>query len=720
MAADPPDEESRGNRFDYRQVSLVLLAAIALVLAAFFAPGLAGDGTGPADPTDETDETGPDGGDGPDVSFDWDGLLDWLDIGGGDDGQPVEPADDGDREGCTIVLNREPVPGDEVTATISYQGEPLDGVPVRFNDRSVGETNSNGEVTGAVPYVEELVVAVGAEGDLHCRAEGPGAASLAPSSGVPTAMAPLTATAGSRLLETVEPTTPQGSVTVTDSTAGVAPEIENSSAAYEVDGEVDIETLDDPYPGETIEIRASIEEVAMRGATVAVDGESVAETDETGAATIAVPDDGTEQLDVRVTRGEFAGTVPIDVLLLEARLVPSGVAPVPGTDGVVVAEIGGEPVPNAVVTIDGEQRGTTDGDGQLPVELPTDPTTTVTVSTMDQTATVTLLGAYGGVAVLLSAIVAGACGVAYRTHGTRGSIAVLGLAVGLAIVLVVEAVYGRTAGTVALAVVMIGAVAAVQGGRVRSATIFGRRRGLGAWLVDRALALVGVLERGIDRFRTIAAAVWAWLASLPRSVTGLGAWLVGWLRSLPEWMGAAIKRTRDRFRGRSIGALAVLGGVTVLAAGYVVGGRDGALLAGAVLAAVAVAIRLQRRKDGTASGSMAAESNVRTNAAGSTYEASSFRNLWRSFARQVAPSRWRTATPGEIERRAIDTGYPREPVCELTTLFRAVEYGETQLSADVEERAEAIVRELRRSTSASVEEALDDPVPEPQPDGETE
>lgn len=727
MSADSPGDESSGTRFDYQQVSFVLLAALALVLAAFFVPALAGDETDSPelDPSGDTDpesgEPGTDSGDGPDISFDWDRLLDWLDIDGDSGGDStIESGDDGTLDACTVVLNRRPVPGSEVTATISYQGQPLVAVPVRFNDRSVGETNAEGRVTGEVPYAEELIVHVGADDDTNCRARGPAAAStvVTTKQAIDSAIGTVMAGAGTVMVGSETVMAGTGTIAVdsndsndtvttaqTSSAQASTSDESNSTATYDVDGDVEITVFDDPDPGESIELRAAIEGEPMRDASVAVDGESVTSTDDDGTATISVPDDGTERVDVRVARGDFAGTVTIDVLLLEAQLVPGGLAPVPGSDGFVAAEIAGEPVQNAAVAIDGDQRGTTDANGRLAIELPRDPTATVTVTTADQTATVTLVGAYGGVALLFSLLVAGLGTVAYRTYGVRGPIGVAGFATGLTGVLVVEAFYGTRAGLVVLTVLAAVGLAAVVRSkeRVRSPNIRKSTGGFSAWLVDRVLALVGVLEVLVDRLRAVFAGVISRTASLPRSLTGLASILIDWLRSLQESASVATRRLARWRRQQPHTAVAILiGAASLLAGGYVVGDRTGFLLVGVGLAIVGVFVRAGRETE-EASEHTADETMSTADSDAIDDARPSFRELWRSVARQVAPGQWRTCTPGEIERRALEAGYPSEPIRELTTLFREVEYGDRPLSNRLRERAEAAAAALHRTESATAD-----------------
>jgi hypothetical protein len=80
----------------------------------------------------------------------------------------------------------------------------------------------------------------------------------------------------------------------------------------------------------------------------------------------------------------------------------------------------------------------------------------------------------------------------------------------------------------------------------------------------------------------------------------------------------------------------------------------------------------------------------------------SLRELWRQFARRVVPGSWRTRTPGEVARAAVDRGFPREPVEELTDAFRDVEYG-AESATTRRERAKAAFDSLEAATEEDEE-----------------
>ena len=717
--SESPDD-STGDGPDYRQLSVVALAALAIVLAAFLAPAGSGitspdDGINPngepdappnADPGSTGSESPFDGpGDVPDIDIDWFGLLEWFEFDWIDSGDP-EPGDVSREEpgtgdgppvsSCTVFLDSEPTPGSEVTALIRDDGNPITDAEVWYNDEYVGRTDDRGRVTGEVPYAENLVIRV--ESDDHPACSGSAETARL------TAAAIATVGSGTAASASATPTGAPASDRRFAS-AQQADEVDDGTVEYEVDGEVEIALRGRPDPGETVTVEASIEGVPMADASVTIDGEEVAETDADGTAAVEIPDDGTESFELGVARGDFSGTTTVEVRLLEVALVPEGLAPIPGSPGVVEATIAGEPVADADVTVDGEVVGTTDDDGRLPLALPADPTTAVTVSTDDRTETVSLFGLYGDIAVVLGFAVAGLTAVAFRTHGRRGAAAVVGTAGAALFVLVVEAFYGGAAGGLTLLALAALALAVAY---YRSERAIGDDRpspgdaasGLLEWIVDRILVLVALLERAVDRARVQSAAARAWASSLPRSASALAASFAGWLAALPARALAIGRNGLAPLRRLPLtGILAVLAAGPVIAAGYAVDGARGAAV---VAAALGIAGLLYRRRDEESDsagsdddGDGSVEPTAETAAAADAADdRRTFRELWRAFARRVEPRRWRTYTPGEIRRTAHRKGYPDRPVDELTTLFREVEYGGRPLSSGVRDRADAAYTEL--------------------------
>lgn len=70
---------------------------------------------------------------------------------------------------------------------------------------------------------------------------------------------------------------------------------------------------------------------------------------------------------------------------------------------------------------------------------------------------------------------------------------------------------------------------------------------------------------------------------------------------------------------------------------------------------------------------------------------------WEAMVEGLPVRRRRTLTPGELARRAIETGLPAEAVSTLTTTFREVRYGDLPRSAERTKRARAAFERIERA-----------------------
>lgn len=653
------------------QLAVIALCVLALLAAAIALPpvtGLpaAGSGSGDGGGSGSGGGTGGEGGDGAPIQ---------IEPGNGTAAPPGSPEPvEGrlDRE-CAVYLLSRPVPGSEVPVLVLRDGEEQSGVPVRFNGELVGETNERGVVTGEVPYREEFEVSVDVGSGAECAfvdhqgnvressLRGPSAGEAgehSPARGVGAATTSLS------LLGSVDRAGAQGT-----------PERAN----YTVDGEVLIGVRGEPYPGDRVDVLAVVEGVPMRNAAVTVDGEQVARTDESGQATITVPDDGRESITLGVSRGDFAGTRQVDLFVLRVAVTPDAPLAIPGGEATVRATIDGEPVPNADVTVDGEAIGTTNARGEATFTLPADPTTTVAVAGQDQRASTSLWPAYlptiGLVAVYL-----GVLAVAFRRDGVRGTVGVLaatGVIVGLFLVL-----YGLARGRTDLAI----------GGGVLAVL------GAGILLWQRA----------------------HWRASASQGAGGLREFLAGLLSAIVEfayeaaialerfvlWAGARIRALAGRLRSapRSFGGIAA----AIAAWLATVPGR----LLGLVRWVVRTPWRLLAwwRARGEDDDDEADEPTPATTPTPNADEEDPFslREAWRRFARWVVPGPWRRRTPGEVARAAVSEGFPRDSVGEFTGVFRDVEYGERPLTEERREQAEAAFESLEGHREDSSSDASTD------------
>ena len=700
--------DDAGRAVDIRQVAFVVAAVFGLVAAALLVPppGVDGAGSGgergaatPDGAVEDGDSNGGDGGGDGEPG----GWLRWL-------AELVEPSSDriqpieDDEPRCLISLDRQPEPGATVTVTVVIDGDPAADVPVRFEGERIGRTDADGAVAGEVPYVRQLTVRVGVEGGPDCVAE--------TATGAGSVRAPDDARNGA----------PIGSAAGLSPVGVAAAQDDNVSVDVDVQGEMTVDVADEAYPGTELRVRARIGDRPVPGAEVSVDGDIAGTTDADGTATVTVPDDGRREADFEVARGEYDAAAVVDVLVLSADLEPqSSLTLVPGADATVVATLGDGPAEGAAVSVAGRGRGRTDEAGQLDVVLPADPRATVRVETTNQTATTSVAGSHAVPVVavlLLAAVVVGT--TAWRRGRRSAAAAATAIGAFLAAVmtaLAVDAYYGATArNAIVVATGVLVGLAALGGHRaaVGAAAASGHRR-LGR-IVARLRALAGTLRNvplaalaARGRERLLAAALWA-ATLLGRAAERLRRSLVrlrtvGWsVRGMFSAAADRLRRLADEVSLRRAAALAAaaVALAAVVVAGYLIAGVPGAVAVAAVCVILAAVAWMRRRRttadepppgDDAAAGTATGARVRAPDASGQR----SFREVWRAFARLVAPGRWRTSAPSEVARAAVDRGYPERPVEELTTLFREVEYGGRSLSAAVRDRAATALERIREA-----------------------
>lgn len=76
---------------------------------------------------------------------------------------------------------------------------------------------------------------------------------------------------------------------------------------------------------------------------------------------------------------------------------------------------------------------------------------------------------------------------------------------------------------------------------------------------------------------------------------------------------------------------------------------------------------------------------------------------WAAMTEQLAVDHPESSTPAEFATAAVDAGMAPDDVRELTDLFAAVRYGESEATADREERAKAALRRIEESYAEAEE-----------------
>jgi hypothetical protein len=701
---DTATDDEADTGVDSRQVLLVALCLFGLVTAAFLAPvtganapiaggddepdggGIVsdilrdvvqfllgndepGDRDGPEDRGDDGESEEPDGDGGSGSLPEW--LVDFFrDILGPGDGGSGEAA-------CRVIVEENPTPGAETTVLVLEDGDPAPGVRVWFNDRYVGETDDDGEVTGVVPYVDRLNVTV--QSDTTCRftrAPAPGAVSGGSGGLASTA---LDSTLGSPVAAagTAAPLQRTGVVTggpslPPDSGYAQADDGVNSSGEVQVDGDATVRILGKPYPNATVTVIAASGATPISGANVSVDGERLGQTDAGGQYALPVPD--RDRVRLTVSRGPVSGTTTIEVLQLQIGIAPRLTVPGETVRANVTTPAG--PVSNATVTLAGRDIGSTGESGGIQFRAPSSIDGIITATTSRQSTTVPLWRVYGvtlGASALLVALSTVTTTAVARRSGRERARRVAAGWVAVATAVVGFAVWELPGLLGALALVGV-VVLFVFREWVLDLLVWlaaAAERAL-RWCQRAVLGIVTWLETVVDTLRALSGRFVAWLRRQPRSVSGLLARLRAWLADLPAHLRAAADSTAGRVGAAVAVALLFVVVSTVLfrAAGFVLS---------MALVVVAVVGRLVLwYRDDRASGperSTPAAASTAGQPLGADVGGRSLRELWRRVARWVLPESWRTRTPAEISRAAIDAGLPREPVERLADAFRDVEYG---------------------------------------------
>jgi len=365
--------------------------------------------------------------------------------------------------GYDVELNRTPVPGATVTATVTQGGSPVSGATVLFNGAPVGTTDDAGRVTGEVPYARNLTVTV--REPTRTAAVGPlgfeHPASVA---------------------------TPPGALARSNET--------NESKSYALETNATLSVSGETVTGGEVVVTATVADVPLRSAEVRVGGERVAETDRRGRAEIRLPD-SPGPVAIAASRGPVSGETTVDLPALNVTAEPSLPLALPWTGVEVSASYDGEPVPNASVTVGGAERAT-GVDGAARATLPFASSAEIAVSADGQTARETVSGLYANLAGVLfgGALAVGALAlVAARRGATPRRVAGVLLAAATALPrLAVAALFG-------VAEFLERAIASVAGALrellARETTVRELLARLRTWLRERVRALRSRARRAL-------------------------------------------------------------------------------------------------------------------------------------------------------------------------------------------------------------------------------
>lgn len=391
---------------------------------------------------------------------------------------PTPTATPTEREpSLNVTLNRTAVPGATVEVTVLRGGEPVVGAEVLFNGDPVGRTDGAGTVVAEVPYTESLNVTV--------RTDSAGA--LPPPGDAPWAV-------DGYALQTDENTT------------------------FTLDTNATLSFVGEVRSDAQVTLVATVDDVPVRDATVTLNGERIGRTDDRGRFDLRLPSDPGEY-EYAVSRGSVEGAETVSIRSLELDYSVGWPATVPFAPVTLNATLGGEPLSNATVSIDGEAVGTTGANGTAAGRLPPTDTVTLAVSAYGQRAAVDVEGLFSTLAQVLGGLLVGVgavFGIAYYrgiTPRTLLALAGRGVARGYQLVLIA---------VVSLSGALSNGVEAVIAALSNAA---GR-------LVELARALRERTKTPSEVAGIVAAAVTAWATAAVVTLRSLPERLLAWLRSL--------------------------------------------------------------------------------------------------------------------------------------------------------------------------------------------
>jgi transglutaminase-like putative cysteine protease len=326
------------------------------------------------------------------------------------------PTPEGD-EGTTVSLNRSAVPGATVEVSVTRGGQPVVDARVLFNGDSVGRTDEDGTLVATVPYVRNLTVTVSggwsydeanSSQDLQFGGAGPSVG--------------------------VGPPGDDRLYAGADTWPGPADHNgtgENASESFAVETNPTLAVTGDVRSGSEVTITVTVDGVPVPEATLRLDGDTAATTDDSGRATVTLPPT-TGNVTLSVRRGPVAGNRTLRIPALAVSVTPSWPLPLAGTSVDVNATLDGDPASGIPVRLGGDRVGTTGPDGTLSTRLPFASEVPVVVVAGGQRVRTTvsnpLLNLLGAVGVLVL-VVASVGGLLYRRGVTpRAAVAWLGRA----------------------------------------------------------------------------------------------------------------------------------------------------------------------------------------------------------------------------------------------------------------------------------------------------
>lgn len=269
-----------------------------------------------------------------------------------------------------ITLSDPVRPGKPVTATVTRDGSPVEGVGVSLNGAVAGRTDQFGQMSALVPYAANMTVVAERASNRT------------------------TGDSGSDYTPALDEGRPGPGVV----TKNVSIPTTISLAPYR-----------EPRPGRNVTLLAHVDGASVADGRVLVNGEPTGRTHENGRFSLDIPWNASTT--VAVERGAAAGSRELGTAPLEISVTNPGLGLLAaGQSATVWVTQGGRPVGDATITIGEAEPVRTDADGTVTVTLPKQGSVAVEAQRGDMTTSTTLGGlftAYITVAVAVGVVLVG-------------------------------------------------------------------------------------------------------------------------------------------------------------------------------------------------------------------------------------------------------------------------------------------------------------------------
>jgi hypothetical protein len=303
--------------------------------------------------------------------------------------EELEPGEDDNRQPLSVtIIDGTADPGESLTLSVTAGGDPVEGAGVEVNDRAVGETDADGQITVTLPDAEEAEFEVtdgDREGELELavRSTSPEEAEdaeIRERLSVTGSVDDGTATVS---VEYDGSGVPGTMVLVDDERVGTTDANGTASFDAPTDDELDVRLVRGGFEAEvTFESKA---DGTLAPAEIDVDERDVDE-DDVDDETNGEANDEAEADGEEAEEEEEADEEDVDEEDTDEELSAEIVSGDPAPGATVTLEVSGSDgtVADAAVHVNGDDAGTTDADGQITVTLPEDDEVEIDVRDSDR------------------------------------------------------------------------------------------------------------------------------------------------------------------------------------------------------------------------------------------------------------------------------------------------------------------------------------------------